>query len=71
MNLILRYLMNWLILVDQALTQARAGATIIAPSDMMDGRVGGMHPLQGAELDQPRPLRQGSHINYRRRRRNS
>jgi len=28
------------ILVDQALTQARAGATIIAPSDMMDGRVG-------------------------------
>ena len=28
------------ILVDQALNQARAGATIIAPSDMMDGRVG-------------------------------
>jgi porphobilinogen synthase len=28
------------ILVDQALVQARAGATIIAPSDMMDGRVG-------------------------------
>jgi len=27
------------ILVDQALTQARAGASIIAPSDMMDGRV--------------------------------
>ena len=28
------------ILVEQALVQARAGATIIAPSDMMDGRVG-------------------------------
>ena len=28
------------ILVDQALVQARAGADIIAPSDMMDGRVG-------------------------------
>jgi porphobilinogen synthase len=28
------------ILVDQALVQARAGASIIAPSDMMDGRVG-------------------------------
>ncbi len=28
------------ILVEQSLTQARAGADIIAPSDMMDGRVG-------------------------------
>jgi porphobilinogen synthase len=28
------------LLVDQALNQARAGADIIAPSDMMDGRVG-------------------------------
>jgi porphobilinogen synthase len=28
------------ILVDQALNQARAGADIIAPSDMMDGRIG-------------------------------
>ena len=28
------------VLVEQALTQARAGADIIAPSDMMDGRVG-------------------------------
>ena len=28
------------VLADQALTQARAGADIIAPSDMMDGRVG-------------------------------
>jgi porphobilinogen synthase len=28
------------ILVEQALNQARAGADIIAPSDMMDGRVG-------------------------------
>ena len=28
-------------LVKQALTQARAGADVMAPSDMMDGRVGG------------------------------
>src|SRR3546814_19990145 len=28
------------VLVEQALNQARAGADIIAPSDMMDGRVG-------------------------------
>jgi porphobilinogen synthase len=27
-------------LVEQALTQARAGADVVAPSDMMDGRVG-------------------------------
>ena len=27
-------------LVDQALVQAAAGADIVAPSDMMDGRVG-------------------------------
>ncbi len=30
------------ILVDQALNQARAGADVIAPSDMMDGRVGAL-----------------------------
>src|SRR5574338_305958 len=30
------------ILVDQALVQAEAGADIVAPSDMMDGRVGAM-----------------------------
>src|SRR4029453_601597 len=28
------------VLVEQALVQAQAGADIIAPSDMMDGRVG-------------------------------
>jgi len=28
------------VLVQQALTQARAGADIVAPSDMMDGRIG-------------------------------
>ncbi|NVL89264.1 porphobilinogen synthase, partial [Escherichia coli] len=28
------------VLVDQALLQAEAGADIVAPSDMMDGRVG-------------------------------
>jgi porphobilinogen synthase len=37
------------ILVDQALTQARAGATIIAPSDMMDGRVGAIRAALEAE----------------------
>ncbi|MGH6838091.1 MAG: porphobilinogen synthase [Methylocella sp.] len=35
------------VLVKQALNQARAGADIIAPSDMMDGRVGAIR----AELD--------------------
>ena len=37
------------ILVDQALTQARAGATIIAPSDMMDGRVGAIRAALEAD----------------------
>ena len=37
------------ILVDQALTQARAGATIIAPSDMMDGRVGAIRTALEAD----------------------
>ena len=37
------------ILVEQALVQARAGADIIAPSDMMDGRVGAIRAgLEGA-----------------------
>lgn len=37
------------ILVDQALNQAAAGADIIAPSDMMDGRIGAIrHALEGA-----------------------
>ena len=37
------------ILVDQALNQATAGADIIAPSDMMDGRIGAIrHALEGA-----------------------
>lgn len=33
------------VLVEQALNQARAGADIIAPSDMMDGRVGAIRAL--------------------------
>jgi len=37
------------ILVDQALTQARAGASIIAPSDMMDGRVGAIRAALESE----------------------
>jgi len=37
------------ILVGQALVQARAGATIIAPSDMMDGRVGAIRTALEAE----------------------
>jgi len=37
------------ILVDQALVQARAGANIIAPSDMMDGRVGAIRAALEAE----------------------
>jgi porphobilinogen synthase len=37
------------ILVDQALVQAQAGADIVAPSDMMDGRVGAIRSaLEGA-----------------------
>jgi porphobilinogen synthase len=36
------------VLVEQALNQARAGADVIAPSDMMDGRVGAIR----AALDQ-------------------
>jgi porphobilinogen synthase len=37
------------ILVEQALVQARAGASIIAPSDMMDGRVGAIRTALEAE----------------------
>lgn len=37
------------VLVQQALTQARAGADIIAPSDMMDGRVGAIRHGLDAE----------------------
>ena len=37
------------ILVDQAIVQARAGATIIAPSDMMDGRVGAIRAALESE----------------------
>ncbi len=37
------------VLVEQALTQARAGASIIAPSDMMDGRVGAIR--QALEME--------------------
>ena len=37
------------ILVEQALVQARAGANIIAPSDMMDGRVGAIRQALEAE----------------------
>jgi porphobilinogen synthase len=37
------------ILVEQALVQARAGADIVAPSDMMDGRIGAIR--QGLEQD--------------------
>lgn len=40
------------ILVEQALCQARAGADIIAPSDMMDGRVGAIRAgLDGTGFD--------------------
>ena len=41
------------ILTDQALVQAEAGADIIAPSDMMDGRVGAIRAA----------LEQGGHVN--------
>ena len=37
------------VLVGQALNQARAGADIIAPSDMMDGRVGAIRSALEAE----------------------
>ena len=37
------------VLTAQALTQARAGADIIAPSDMMDGRVGAIRSALDAE----------------------
>ena len=37
------------VLVDQALNQARAGADVIAPSDMMDGRVGAIRAGLDAE----------------------
>jgi porphobilinogen synthase len=37
------------VLVRQALVQARAGATIIAPSDMMDGRVGAIRTALESE----------------------
>lgn len=37
------------ILVDQAVNQARAGADIIAPSDMMDGRIGAIR--RALEMD--------------------
>ena len=39
------------VLVGQALNQARAGADIVAPSDMMDGRVGAIRAaLEGESL---------------------
>ncbi|WP_027443240.1 porphobilinogen synthase [Erythrobacter cryptus] len=41
------------VLVDQALNQAEAGADIIAPSDMMDGRIGAIR----------RALEMGGHVN--------
>ena len=41
------------ILVDQALVQAAAGADIVAPSDMMDGRVGAIRTA----------LERGGHVN--------
>lgn len=37
------------VLVEQALCQARAGADIIAPSDMMDGRVGAIRAVLDAD----------------------
>ena len=38
------------VLVGQALNQARAGADIIAPSDMMDGRIGAIRAALEAEV---------------------
>lgn len=43
------------VLVDQAINQARAGADIIAPSDMMDGRIGAIR----------RALEMDGHVNVR------
>ena len=37
------------VLVQQALTQARAGVDIVAPSDMMDGRIGAIRAAMEAE----------------------
>jgi porphobilinogen synthase len=37
------------VLVQQALTQARAGVDIVAPSDMMDGRIGAIRQALEAE----------------------
>ncbi len=37
------------VLVEQALTQARAGVDIVAPSDMMDGRIGAIRAAFEAE----------------------
>lgn len=38
------------ILIQQALTQANAGVDVVAPSDMMDGRIGAIrHALEAAE----------------------
>ena len=42
-------------LVLQALIQAEAGADIIAPSDMMDGRVGAIRQALDAKGFQQRP----------------
>jgi porphobilinogen synthase len=43
-------------LVEQALVQARAGCDILAPSDMMDGRVGAIRAALGAPVTR-RPTR--------------
>ncbi|QPQ55374.1 porphobilinogen synthase [Allosphingosinicella flava] len=43
------------VLVEQALVQARAGADVVAPSDMMDGRVGAIRSA----------LEQEGHVNVR------
>ena len=40
-------------LVKQALSQAEAGADIIGPSDMMDGRIGAMRDALDARSDSP------------------
>jgi porphobilinogen synthase len=37
------------VLIEQALVQARAGADIVAPSDMMDGRIGAIRELLDEE----------------------
>jgi hypothetical protein len=43
------------VLVGQALNQARAGADMIAPSDMMDGRVGAIREALETEGFSQRP----------------